>query len=103
MSICNCLVSSSPTSILPENITHLISPLNHPLLPFHLHNLLFLGIRQRPRNTDKESAGTEDPQRLSAEHDARLGERCDRRDGAGDLATGVGRDDVFQRIDAVEQ
>lgn len=81
--------------------TYLISSLNHSLLPLQLNVLLFLGISERPRHTEEESAGAKNPQSLSAEHDARLRERGECGHGASDLTAGAGGNHVFEGGDTL--
>ena len=82
-------------------VTYLVSTLDHTLLALHLDVLLLFGVGQSPRDTEKEGAGADDPQRLTAEQDARLCEGGDGVDSAGELAAGGGGDDVFQGIETV--
>lgn len=76
--------------------TNLISPPNHALLALHLDVLLLLSVGQRPGHSQQEGARAEDPQRLAAKADRRLGERGQRRDGAGDAAPRGWGNDVLQ-------
>lgn len=72
---CQELESQVSTSILPTALhssrrmilTHLIRALLHPHLPLHLLHLLLLAKSQRPRNSQKQRAGAQHPQRLSTE------------------------------------
>lgn len=81
--------------------TYLIGTLDHALLPLHLDVLLLLGVGQRPRDTNQESAGTDNPQGLAAEGQTGLAEGCERRNGVGDGAARGGRDHVFQGGDTL--
>lgn len=84
-------------------MTYLIGTSDHTLLTLQLHILLFLGIGKRPRNTEEESTGADDPQRLTTEQKAGLCERCDERNGGGELATSRGREHVFQGRDTISE
>ena len=82
---------------------HIIRALLHLHLPLHLLHLLLLGKRQRPRHAQQQRARAQHPQRLAAEGQAR---GRPRRGGAQRVAegfAGLGRDDVFQRGQAVEE
>lgn len=81
--------------------TYLVGTLDHTLLPLHLNVLLLLGIGQRPRNTNQEGTGADNPQGFSAEGQAGLGQGCDRRDGVGSSAARGGWDHVFQGGDTL--
>lgn len=81
--------------------TYLISTLDHALFPLHLDVLLFLGVSQRPRDTNQESTGADNPQSLSTERQAGFAEGCERGDGVGDGAARGGRDHVFQGGDTL--
>lgn len=83
--------------------THIISALNHTLLTLQLDILLLLGIGQSPRDTDQESTGAQDPQRLAAEAQAGLGEGGDGGDGARERAARRRGDHVLQSRQAVQE
>lgn len=83
--------------------TYLVGSLDHALLPLHLDVLLLFGVGKSPWDTEKESTGADDPERLSAERNTGLCEGGDGGDSASDSATGGGRDNIFQGGQTVEE
>ena len=83
--------------------TYLVGTSDHTLFTLQLHILLFLGIGKRPRNTEEESTGADDPQCLTTEQKAGLCEGGEERNGGGELATGRRREHVFQGRDTISE
>jgi len=82
---------------------YLRTQLSRPHLLLHIHNLLLLRKRQRPRHTQEKHARAQNEQRLAAEAERRLDVRGGGGDGGGDGVAGCWWNDVAQSEETVGQ
>jgi hypothetical protein len=76
--------------------TYLSTRLLHLHLPLHLHQLLFLRIRQRPRYPEQQRTATHNPQRLAAKRQRSRRNIVRRLERLGNGVPGVWGEDVFE-------